>query len=138
MNDFTTYKISGRVYFQNKNIPRKPKVMKRLGARKNTFAGNMISRMYDYYYKDAINFRKEYRKYYKKEFETLEKYIEERFNLDYDDAVRLAAGNYSIKECSRKSIERNIETLDYDEDFKNVFSEAVGGLHDEDPDGIYY
>ena len=25
-----------------------------------------------------------------------------------------------------------------DEDFKNVFSEAVGGLHDEDPDGIYY
>ena len=43
-----------------------------------------------------------------------------------------------MKECSRRSIERNIETLNYDESFKNAFSKAVGGLEDEDQDGFYY
>lgn len=134
----TTYKIRGKVYFRKQDIPKKSKVMKQLGAKKGSFAGNIVSRMYDYYYKDAVNFRKEYRKYYKKEFESVEKFIEERYNIGYENAVSLASGNYSIKECSSKSIERNIETLNYDENFRKIFSEAVGGLHDEDPDGIYY
>ena len=50
----------------------------------------------------------------------------------------MAEGNYSMKECYRRSIERNIETLNYDESFKNAFSKAVGGLKDEDQDGVYY
>ena len=32
---------------------------------------------------------------------------------------------------------RNL-TLNYDESFKKAFSKAVGGLEDEDQDGIYY
>ena len=52
--------------------------------------------------------------------------------------AKLAEGNYSMKECSRCSVERNIETLNYDESFKKAFSKAVGGLEDEDQDGIYY
>lgn len=112
--------------------------MKTLGVKKNKYAGNMISRMYDYYFQGAINFRREYRKYYRKEFCSLEKFIEEHFNIECDDAKKLAEGNYSMKECSRRSIERNIETLNYDEYIKNAFSKAVGGLEDEDQDGIYY
>ena len=55
--------------------------MKTLGVKKKTFAGNMISRMYDYYFQGAINFRREYRKYYRKEFCSVEKFIEEHFNI---------------------------------------------------------
>ena len=67
MNEVTCYKKDGRIYFRKKDIPYKRYVMKRMGVKKNTFAGNMISRVYDYYFYGAINFRKEYKKYYKKE-----------------------------------------------------------------------
>ena len=138
MNEASCYKINGRIYFRQKDIPSKRVVIKKLGVRKNTFAGNMISRVYDYYFQGAINFRKEYKKYYRKEFCSVEKFIEEHFNIEYDEAEKLAEGNYSMKECSRRSVERNIETLNYDESFKNAFSKAVGGLEDEDQDGFYY
>lgn len=107
-----------------------------MGVKKNTFAGNLISRIYDYYFRGAINFRKEYRKYYRKEFDSVERFIQEHFNIELDDAKKLAEGNYSMKDCNRCSFERNIETLNYDEHFKFVFSEVVGGLIDEDQDGI--
>ena len=138
MTETTCYKINGRIYFQQKSIPSKRRVMKMLGVKKKTFAGNMISRVYDYYFQGAINFRKEYKKYYRREFCSLHKFIEERFNIEYNEAKKLADGNYSMKDCSRRSIERNIETLNYDENFKRAFSKAVGGLKDEDQDGFYY
>lgn len=138
MNRVQCYKINGRIYFAQKGLPCKRLVMKRMGVKRNTFAGNMVSRMYDYYFQGAINFRKEYRNYYRKEFDSLEKFIQEHFNIELDCAKKLAEGNYCMKACSRSSIERNIETLNYDEHFKLAFSKAVGGLKDEDQDGICY
>lgn len=138
MDKWVAYKDHGIIYFQKKNIPRKFFVMKKMGVKKNTFAGNLVSRMYDYYFKDGLNFQKEYRKYYHKEFDTICAFIEEHFNMEHDLAMKLANGNYSIKYCSSQSIERNVETLNYDENFRRAFSNAIGGLQDEDPDGIYY
>lgn len=138
MNKSACYKIDGRIYFRKKDIPSKSKVMKILGVRKKSFAGNMISRVYDYYFQGAISFREEYRKYYRKEFSSIESFIEEHFNLEHHEAKKLAELDYSMKECSRRSIERNIETLNYDRSFKMAFSKAVGGLEDEDQDGVYY
>ena len=54
MNEVTCYKKDGRIYFRKKDIPYKRYVMKRMGVKKNTFAGNMISRVYDYYFYGAI------------------------------------------------------------------------------------
>lgn len=132
------YKINGRVYFQSKEIPSKRKVLKKLGVKKKTFAGNMVSRLYDYYFQGAVNFRKEYKKYYKKEFTSVEKFIEEHYNIEFDKVLKLAQNNYSMKECSKYSVERNVETLNYDKRFKEAFSKAIGGLRDEDSDGVYY
>ena len=98
----------------------------------------MISRLYDYYFDGMLNFKKEYRKYYQKEYESVEKFIEEHFNIDPVEAKKLSAYDYSIKECSVRSIEGNMETLNYDETFKKNFSDAVGGLEDEDQNGFYY
>ena len=138
MNDSVVFKNHGIVYFKKKEIPRKSEVMRRLGGKKNTFAGNMISRVYDYYFDGALNLKKEYRRYYRKEFANIEVFIEEHFNIEHEEAIELANEDYSIKYCTARSIERNIETLNYDEAFKKAFSDAVGGLRDEDQDGIYY
>ncbi|TQI66291.1 hypothetical protein LY85_0953 [Clostridium sp. KNHs216] len=138
MSELSCYKKDGVIYFRKNSIPRKSQLMKKLGVKKNTFAGNMISRVYDYYFDGALNFRREYRRYYLKEFGSVEEFIEEHFNIKHNEAIRLSADNYSLKDCSYKSIERNIETLNYDESFKKAFSEVLGGLEDEDQDGIYY
>lgn len=138
MKEPIAFKEHGIIYFPKKKIPKKYYVMKKMGVRRNTFAGNAVSRMYDYYFKDAISLKKEYKKYYRKEFDSAIKYIEEHFNMEHDLAVKLVNGNYSIKYCTSQSVERNIETLNYDEKFKKSFSDAIGGIDDEDPDGIYY
>ena len=138
MKEFLCYKSEGRIFFPAGRLPKKGKVLRMLGVKKKTFAGNMVSRMYDYYFSGFVDFCKEYRKYYNHEFPSLEEYIEERYNIDPGLAKKYAKGRYCMNECSRRSIDRNIETLNYDEEFKRKFSEAVGGIEDEDSDGIYY
>jgi Predicted ferric reductase len=131
MSEPSCYEKAGRVFFREKFIPRKSQVMKKLGVKKNTYAGNLISRVYDYYFNGALNFRNEYRKYYRKEFRSVEKFIEEHFNIEHNEAKRLAADDYSMKDSLYRSVERNIETLNYDQYLKNAISEAIGGLEYE-------
>ena len=109
-----------------------------MGVKSKSFAGNMVARMYDYYFADAVNFNIEFRKYYKKEYDSITEYMEQHYNILHEDVESMAAGSYSMKRCTQDSIERNVETLNYDDAFKNAFSIAVGGLIDEDQDGIYY
>lgn len=132
------FKSEGRFFFPKGQIPRKEDVMKRLGVKKGTFAGNMIARAYDYYFAGAIDFAKEYRKYYRHEFPTQVHYIEERYNIEHDKAQQFADGHYCMNECGKYTIDHCMETLNYDRDFKTKFSEAVGGIEDEDSDGVYY
>lgn len=138
MTDELCYKKSGIIYFPINKIPKKSTVLDALGVIPNTFAGNVFSRLYDYYFDGATDFVKEYESYYSAEYTTAEQFIEERYNIDPEKAKKYAKEHYARKECSSRSIERNIETLDYDEDIKRLFSEVVGGIRDEDPDGIYY
>lgn len=132
------HKAFGKIYFPRSAIPKKHVVLRRLGVKHNTFAGDMISRMYDYYFDGAIDFVSTYKKYYSKEFDSAAQFIEERFNITPELASVYAKHHYSMKNCNIQSIERIIETLNYDEDFRKLFSEAVGGIQDEDPNGIYY
>ncbi len=132
------FKTEGILYFESSKIPDKRSVLLSMGVRPDTFAGNMVKRAYSYCFEDAINFRKEYKKYYRKEFKSLKNFIEERYNFNEDMAEFLSEGDYSMKDCSVMSIERNTETLFEDKDFKDSFAKAVGGLRDEDPNGLYY
>lgn len=138
MPDSLCYKSHGIIYFQKRKIPSKRTVLKRLGVRPGTFAGGTISRLYDYYFDGATDFVSEFKKYYSKEFDSAVQFIEERYNIEHEKAFKFAAGHYSMKECSIRSIERNVETLNYDDEIKRMFSDAVGGIEDEDPDGLYY
>ena len=138
MKEPLCFKADGHFFFPKKRIPRKAAVLKKLGVKKGTFAGNMIARAYDYYFTGAIDFNKEYRKYYRLEFSSITGYIEERYNIEKSKAQQYADNHYCMKECSRYAIDRSVETLNYDQDFKTKFSEAVGGIKDEDSDGVYY
>ena len=97
----TAYKYEGRIYFDKRKLPGKGTVLRRIGVRKGSFAGGMVSRMYDYYFSGATVFRKEYKKYYSKEFDTLADFIEQKYDIERSDARKYAEGNYAMKNCSR-------------------------------------
>ena len=64
--------------------------------------------------------------------------MEQHHNISHDNALFMSKGSFSMKNCVRDSVERNIENINYDKELKNAFSNAIGGLIDEDTDGIYY
>ena len=138
MDNNIVYKKDGIVYFNKNVLPRKWLVLKRMGVKRNSFAGDVISRLYDYYFSGAIDLNNDFRKYYRKEYASIIDYMEQHHNICYDDAVFMAKGSYSMKNCSQNSVERNIETVNYVKDIKEAFAKAVGGFIDEDSDGIYY
>lgn len=138
MNNYVGIKKEGILYFDNSKLPCKWIVMHRMGVKSKSFAGNMVSRLYDYYFAGAVDFYKEYCNFYSKEYESIMEYMEQHYNISHKDAEIMAIGSYSMKRCTRDSIERNIETLNDDAAFKEAFSVAVGGLIDEDQDRIYY
>lgn len=132
------YKINNFIYFKSKSLPSKWIVLFRLGVKTNTFAGDIVSRLYDFYFKEAIDLCLEYRLYYKKEFKSFIEYIEQHHNIEHDLAIYLSKGHFSIKRCSDDSIDSYINILNESKSISEAFSKAVGGIKDEDSDGFYY
>lgn len=136
--DYLCHKVNGMIIFPKYDIPKKSEVIEGLGTMEHSYASTIISRMYDYYFKGATCFSEEYKNYYSNEFGSLEQYIEEHYNINHNDSVLYASRDYCMKKCSTYAIDKTIETILEDVDFRRVFSEAVGGIYDEDPDGLYY
>lgn len=134
MSKTTSIISKGIIYFPKYQIPKKASVMRSLGVKKRTFAGDMISRLYDYFVFGATDFSYEYRHYYSQEFNSIAEFIEERYNMERERAEQLSRNHFCMKDYSRDSIERNIETLLYDHNFQRVFFEAIGGVQSEDSD----
>ena len=130
------WRFDGKIFFIRRRLPKKVHVLKDLGVKRNSYAGNIISRMYDFYFGEATDFTREYKKYYSKEYDTLSEFIEEHYNIDSDRAALYAEQHYCMKDCF-STIDRNIETLEYDSDFLALFFNAIGGVEHENTNGVY-
>ncbi len=58
----------------------KEEFIRKLGANKDSFAGKIISQIYDVLMKNAEDFKRDYEKYYSKEFDSFEVYLENKQN----------------------------------------------------------
>ena len=128
---------NGCVFFPSHSMPKCGTVMRRLGVKKKTYAGRMISRTYDYYFHNGIDIHREYKKYYKKEFASEQLFVEEKYDVDQELAKRVTQRRYCIKEY-RACIDKLVENLNYDRGFDESFSHAVGGIERETEDRVYY
>ena len=138
MDKCICYKKYGYIFFEKHKIISKNKLLRKLGAKKNTFAGNMVCRLYNIYFAGSTNLKKEYRKYYKNEFDTITQFIESHYNIDHQDAEYLSKKDYSIKDYSWKTnLEISLDPLMYDEYFNQMFFKAIGEIKDEDTNWIY-
>lgn len=128
---------NGCIFFPTHWMPKKGTVMRRLGVKRQSYAGSMISRTYDYFFHNGKDIHQEYKKYYKKEFDSEQSFVEERYDVDEALAKRVTQRRYRIKEY-RKSVDRLVENLNYDRGYDESFSSAVGGIEYETEDRIYY
>ena len=76
----------------------------------------MIGRIYDLYFGNPINYRKEFRRYYKKEFDNCEQYLVCRFNMSEELARKVCRNknNYVVL-VSEVNRGRRLIFRDYDE-----------------------
>lgn len=121
-----------RYLFFNKNEVGTPcRLLKKYKIKRNSYAGKVILRIYDSYFGNAINIKREFLRYYKKEFKTCEQYLVCRFNMSEDLAKRI---------CDEKKYYVDLEwkgdqigySFSYDDELKEQFWDFVGGIEYED------
>lgn len=75
-------KFNNYLFFNLYEVGTKARLLNLYKVKKNSYAGEVIGRIYDLYFGNPINYRKEFRRYYKKEFDNCEQYLVCRFNIN--------------------------------------------------------
>lgn len=111
--------------------------LRKLKIKKRSYIAITFSKIYDFFCNNAINLNKEYKKYYQKEYLSLEEYLQQKHNLFKDEIECLNNQNSyykNIKICPNW----NALSLFYDNRFVEIFSNFFGGdfsrLKDNDED----
>lgn len=124
-------------FFKKREIGKVEKFQKYLGVRKNSYAGDVASRLYFQYFGNATSVRRYYGKYYKKEFNSIQDFLECRFNISRDASREIAAEDYWFSSFENKYDDVKY-SLDFDEVLVDIFEKYVGGIRDENKNRICY
>lgn len=110
---------------------RKRKAYTYFGVEKKSYFGRLVSRIYDYYCLGATNLFREYKKYYRKEFDSFDSFLEKRYNLFPNEIEQVNSKQLMYKEI-RDGSDSHIKTLiDEDEHFLKSLEEFLGGVYNE-------
>jgi hypothetical protein len=90
------------------------------GVKPTSYMGTVVQRMYDYYFKGAINLYFTYMKYYKKEFRTYKEYLEKRFNLFPNEVEKNASKCLYYKNLSFQAKYQTAELVKEKEFAKSI------------------
>lgn len=123
-------KFNEYLFFNKKDIGTPNNILRYFKIKKNSYAGNVLLRVYHYYFGNAINLEKEYTKYYKKEFDNYKEYLICKFNMP---------SNLAEKIMNQKTLYVNLEwrgeQIKYsfydDEKLRKLFLSYVGGIESE-------
>lgn len=129
--------INKYCFFKKQEIGNAEKFQKFLGVRKSSYAGDVASRLYFQYFGNSTNIRKYYNKYYKSEFNSIQDFLECKFNITKDDAQKIAAGDYWFSSFENKYDDVKY-SLDFDESLVGIFEKYVGGIRNENKNRICY
>lgn len=126
MNNFFE---EGRMFFFDKTrCCRKSKLLKKFGVKSNSYFGTTFGRLYDYYFGSAIDLKKEYIHYYKKEFDSFEKYLLSHFDFDFSISYRILQMSRPFYNQMLLRPEQNLEILLEDSIINDVFWKGMRGV----------
>ena len=69
------------IYFNKSFYLKKSYFYKFFGVKSKSYMGQIISRINDYYFKNSCQLKKDYIKYYKKEYSSFNDYLDKKHNL---------------------------------------------------------
>lgn len=96
------------------------------GVRDGSYLGSVVERIYDYYCKGAVNLFREYRRYYKNEFENYTVFLEKKYNLYPEDIDKVNSRKLCCKDLSLQP-DVNIRNLLEDEIMLKTLKGFLGG-----------
>lgn len=124
-------KFNNYLFFNLYEVGTKARLLNLYKVKKNSYAGEVIGRIYDLYFGNPINYRKEFRRYYKKEFDNCEQYLVCRFNMSEELARKVCRNKKYYVDLEWKGDQVGYY-FSYDDELKNQFWGFVGGLEYED------
>lgn len=123
-------KFSHYLFFNKENIGSRRKLSRIYKIKLNSYAGRVLSRVYNFYFGNPINIQSEYRRYYKKEFKNCEDFLICRFNMPSELAKRILKESTHYVDLDYKGEEINF-AFSYDDKLSDFFWNNVGGLVNE-------
>ena len=116
--------VGNNIYYNKIYKLKKSYFFKMLGVKEKSYIGRIISRIHDYYFKNEQLLKKEFKKYYSKEFGSFENYLDKKHNLFDEEIEKLdyKLAYYSEKQFAEKYA---IDELIDDIHENNVLGEKV-------------
>lgn len=100
-------------------------IYKYFGVRKNSYAGTIISRIYDYYCIGAKNLFLEYLRFYRKEFSSYKEFLVQKYNVD-DKAIEKGVPKRLYCKDIAKALDGQIANFSYYDNFAKMIKEFIG------------
>lgn len=132
-----TIKYNNYLFFDKKVIGNAKQLMKKFGIKRNSYAGEVVKRLFSYCFEDAVKIKKEYNKYYKKEFGNYKDYLECHFEIPQTLIEKICEKNVCYVNLEEKG--DRIGELFWDNDeLKSEFWDLLGGLEHENKNRLHY
>lgn len=132
-----TIKYGDYVFFDRKVVGSVCKLIRKYGVKKRSYAGEVLQRVYHYCFGDAVNLEKEYKKYYRAEYDNVDQYLECHLGVPKSVRDRLSSNKIFYVNLSDKG-EHIGDSFLYDDGLKEQFWNMVGGVENENPSGLHY
>lgn len=124
-------KFNNFLFFNKGEVGTRRRLLRRYKIKANSYAGKVISRIYNFYFGNAINIKRDFFRYYKKEFKTCEEYLICKFNMPEDLAKRVCNEKRYYVDLSWKGDQVGHE-FSHNDKLKEQFWSFVGGIEYED------
>ena len=130
-----TIRYGSYVFYDPKTVGSVRKMVRRFGVKYKSYAGEVLQRIFHFYFGDAINLQKEYRKYYEKEYIEFEDYLECHFGIPKRIIGIISSANAFYVNLAYKG-DHIGDSFYYEDDLKELFWNMVGGIQNENSNGL--
>ena len=133
-----TVKYGNYIFFDKKSVGSVSRLIRRYGVKRKSYAGEVLERIYYYYFGDAVNIKKEYKKFYKNEFDNVDMFLECHMGIPERVRRKLSAKRILFVNLDGKG-QHIGDSFYYDDDgLKEQFWNMVGGLENENSSRLRY
>lgn len=132
-----TVKYGNYIFFEKRVVGSPRKLIRRYGVKHKSYAGEVLERIYYYFFGDAVDINKEYKKFYKKEYDSLDMYLECHLGIPERVRHKISTKKLLCVDLDSKG-QRIGDSFYYDDGLREQFWDMVGGIENENSSRLCY